>query len=259
MKNLKHRLQQGETLLGCWLNLGNALTAEIVGLAGFDWVLIDLEHGAGTEHDLVHQLQALEHTPAGAVVRVEGSQRQRIHRVLDLGADGIMCPRVYDTEEARHVVQCLRYPPAGVRGVAQIVRATEFGRRAREYYDAADEAILGVIQIETAEVLRHVDEIAILVGVDVLFIGPSDLSMALGIFGQLDHPLFRDAVTTTLHAAEQAGKAAGILLTNPDDFDFYHDLGMRLIACGADARFVADGAHRLLDTLAERRAAYSRS
>ena len=84
MKNLKKRLKQGETLNGCWLNLGTPITAEIAGLAGFDWVLIDLEHGAGVEKDVLFQLQALEHTPAAPVIRVEGAQRQRIHRVLDM-------------------------------------------------------------------------------------------------------------------------------------------------------------------------------
>ncbi|MEE8428928.1 MAG: aldolase/citrate lyase family protein, partial [Gammaproteobacteria bacterium] len=86
MKNLKKRIRNGETLIGCWLNLGSSVTAEIVGMAGFDWVLIDLEHGAGTEKDVLHQLQALEHTPAAPVVRVESYERQRFHRILDLGA-----------------------------------------------------------------------------------------------------------------------------------------------------------------------------
>ncbi len=86
MKNVKERIYNGETLLGCWLNLGSPLTSEIVGLAGFDWVLIDLEHGAGSEGDILNQLQALERTPAASIVRVESSRRQRFHRVLDLGA-----------------------------------------------------------------------------------------------------------------------------------------------------------------------------
>lgn len=101
MKDLKKRLQQGDTLIGCWLNLGSSLTAEIVGLSGFDWVLIDLEHGAGVEKDVLHQLQALEHTPAAAVIRIESSQRQRIHRMLDLGAEGIMVPRIIRCSKTR--------------------------------------------------------------------------------------------------------------------------------------------------------------
>lgn len=257
MKNLKKRLKRGETLNGCWLNLGSSLTAEIVGLAGFDWLLIDLEHGAGGEKDVLYQLQALEHTPAAPIVRVESSERQRIHRVLDLGAEGIMCPRINSVTEAKEVVSGLRYPPEGGRGVAKMVRATGFGQSFSDYYQDAKENILGVVQIETVEVLDHLHEIAALDGVDVLFIGPADLSMALGIFGQFDHPLFKEALKATVNAAQKAGKSTGILLFNPDDFNTYHDMGIRMIACGADATFVADGARNMALKLNTIRAAYN--
>jgi 2-keto-3-deoxy-L-rhamnonate aldolase RhmA len=249
MKNLKKRLKQGETLNGCWLNLGSSLTAEIVGQSGFDWVLIDLEHGAGSEKDVLYQLQALEHTTAGAIVRVESSESQRIHRVLDMGAEGIMCPKVQNPEEARKVVHGLHYPPHGGRGVAKMVRATGFAQNFPQYYAEAQETILGVVQIETVEVLNHLDEVAAIDGVDVLFIGPADLSMELGIFGQFDHPRFKEALRETVNAAQKAGKATGILFFNPDDYKMYHDLGIRLIACGADGTFVADGARSLAKKL----------
>jgi len=249
MKNLKRRLQRGETLHGCWLNLGSSLTAEIVGLAGFDWVLIDLEHGAGSESDVIHQLQALEHTPTTALVRVESAEPQRIHRILDMGAEGIMCPKISSGAEARKVVSGLHYPPHGSRGVAKMVRATGFAQQFDQYYAASRSTILGVVQIETAEALNHLDEIAGVEGADVLFIGPADLTMELGIFGQFDHPRFREALRETVNAAQKAGKATGILFFNPADYQRYHDLGIRLIACGADATFVADGARTLAKTL----------
>ena len=253
MKNLKQRLKNGETLLGCWLNLGSSLTAEIVGLAGYDWVLIDLEHGAGTEKDVLAQLQALESTPAGVVVRVESSASQRIHRVLDMGAEGIMCPKVNTAEEARQVVSGLRYPPHGHRGVAKMVRATQFAQNFQSYYENSQENLLGIVQIETAEALDHLDEIAALDGADVLFIGPADLTMDLGIFGQFDHPLFKDAVQKITAAAQKAGKSTGILFFNPEEYQNYHDQGIRLIACGADATFVANGAREMAGRLAEMR------
>jgi len=249
MKNLKKRLQHGETLHGCWVNLGSSVTAEIVGMSGFDWVLIDLEHGAGVEKDVLHQLQALEHTPAAAVVRVESAQRQRIHRVLDMGAEGVMVPRIGNAMEAAAVASGLHYPPDGNRGIAKMVRASGFGQNFPDYYKNAKENILGIVQIETAEVLSHLDAVAALAGIDVLFIGPSDLSMELGIFGQFDHPLFKDAVHATVNAAQKAGKATGILLQHPDDYKKYHDIGIRLIACGADGTFVAEGARNMANKL----------
>jgi 4-hydroxy-2-oxoheptanedioate aldolase len=257
MKNLKKRLQQGETLNGCWLNLGSPLTAEIVGLSGFDWVLIDLEHGAGTEKDVLAQLQALESTPTAAFVRVESSDSARISRVLDMGAAGVMCPKVNNAIEAKKVINGLHYPPFGNRGVAKMVRATGFGQNFQAYYDASKESLLGIIQIETVEALNHLDEIAALEGVDVLFIGPADLSMELGIFGQFDNPIFIDALQRIIQAAQKAGKSTGILFFNPDDYQKYHDMGIRFIACGADATFVADGARAMAKKLAAARATYT--
>src|SRR5690554_4889426 len=254
MKNLKKRIRQGETLYGCWLNLGSSVTAEIVGQAGYDWVLVDIEHGAGAEKDVLFQLQALQHTPAAAIVRVESSERQRIHRVLDLGAEGIMCPRITSPAEAREAARGLHYPPEGSRGVAKMVRATGFGQNFLNYWKEAKESVVGMVQIETKEVLDHLDEVAGLEDVDVLFIGPADLSMALGIYGQFDHPVFKEAISATIAAAKKAGKASGILLFNPDDFNRYHDMGIRVIACGADATFVADGARNMVNKLKQMKA-----
>lgn len=253
MKNLKRRLQNGETIHGCWLNLGSALTAEIVGLSGFDWVLIDLEHGAGTEREALSQMQSLEHTDAGIVVRVESEELPRIQRILDMGAEGIMCPKINNADEARKVSSALYYPPVGQRGVAKMVRATQFGWNFQRYYETSQENILGIVQIETKEALNHLDEIANVNGVDVLFIGPADLSMELGLFGEFDHPVFIDAVQRTVAAANKAGKATGILFFNTSEYTKYHDMGIRFIACGSDGTFVTNGAKQMAEKLAELR------
>jgi 4-hydroxy-2-oxoheptanedioate aldolase len=142
-----------------------------LGLSGFDWVLIDLEHGAGTESTVLHQLQALEHTPAFPVIRVESYERQRIHRVLDLGAGGIMCPRINNTEEARIFAAGLRYQPEGVRGVAKMVRASGFSRNFDNYIRDINENIVGIVQVETKGILQQIHEIASIDNIDVLFIG----------------------------------------------------------------------------------------
>jgi 4-hydroxy-2-oxoheptanedioate aldolase len=257
MKQLKARLRNKEAVIGCWLNLGSAVTAEIVALAGFDWVLIDLEHGAGGEQDVIAQLQAISATPTAALVRVESHDKRRIHRVLDMGAEGVICPHIDDALQARDAVDGIRYPPHGSRGVAKMVRATGFGKDFNAYYGQSNDEILGVMQIESPEALLHLDEIAAIDGVDVLFIGPADLSMSLGIFGQFDHPLFVDAVNATVAAAERAGKATGILLFNPDDYARYFELGIRMIACGADATFVAEGSRTMASRLQTIRNKYS--
>lgn len=246
MKNLKQRLKNNEVLIGTFLSLGNALSTEIVASAGFDWVLIDLEHGIGSEEDVLHQLQAIEHSPVSAIVRVESHQKQRIHKVLDLGAHGIMCPRINNEFEASQVVQALQYPPNGIRGVAKMVRATGFGANFERYMLDIEKNLLGVIQIETKESLDNLEQIAAVPGVDVLFIGPADLSMSLGIFGQLSHPDFVNAIDNIISAAKKHNKAVGILLFNPLDFKKYYDLGIRFFACGTDTLFLSNGAKEVV-------------
>lgn len=253
MSRLKQRLTQGEALIGTFLSLGNSLTTEIIAQSGFDWLLIDLEHGVGSEEDVLHQLQAIEHTHVPAVIRVEGFQRQRIHKVLDMGAHGIMCPRIDNAEEAALVVKALKYPPHGIRGVAKMVRATRFGTNFDEYNKHTADEILGIIQVETKGSLDCLDDIAKIPGVDVLFIGPADLSMALGIFGQLDHPDFTKAVDAIIAAALKAKKQAGILLFDPADFEKYYRLGIRFFACGTDTLFLSKGAKEVAAALARQK------
>jgi len=253
MRNLKKRLQKGEALNGCWLNLGSALTSEIVGQAGFDWVLIDLEHGSGDEKDALSQLQALNASSSGAIIRVESNDKRRIQKALDMGAVGIMCPQIETTADAQLAISGMYYSPDGNRGVAKMVRATGFGKDFETYREQFKENILGIIQIETKEVLEHLDEIAALDGVDVFFIGPSDLTMSLGIFGQFDHPLFLETVKRIVTAATNAGKAAGILLFDPEEYETYYDMGIRFMACGSDATFVARGSTTMAQVMNSKR------
>jgi 2,4-dihydroxyhept-2-ene-1,7-dioic acid aldolase len=253
MNQLKQRLHQGEALIGTFLSLGNSMATEIIAQSGFDWLLIDLEHGIGSEEDVLHQLQAIAHTNVPAIIRVEGFQRQRIHKVLDMGAHGIMCPRIDNAEEAQLVVQALHYPPAGIRGVAKMVRATQFGVKFDAYYKRIADEIVGIIQIETRESLNHLDEMASLPGIDVLFIGPADLSMALGVFGQLDHPDFIKAVDAIIQAALKAKKLVGILLFDPNDFEKYYQMGIRFFACGTDTHFLSKGAKEVAAALTKQK------
>jgi 4-hydroxy-2-oxoheptanedioate aldolase len=249
VKNLKERVLAGETLFGCFLSLGSAIITEIMGNAGYDWALIDLEHGAGGEREALAQLQALEATPAAAIVRVESNARQRSHRVLDLGAGGIMFPRVNCADEAREAVAAMRYPPDGVRGVAFSNRACSFGSNFRSYMEASAAMLLSVVQVETPQAVANVDTIAAVPGVDVLFVGPSDLSHSLGILGQFDHPEFRAAIRQTAAAARRCGKVTGILLPKPEDFALYRELGFTFIASGSDGVLLNNAARALVTKL----------
>jgi 2-keto-3-deoxy-L-rhamnonate aldolase RhmA len=248
---LKRRLAADDTVLGCFLSLGSPLASELMGNAGYDWALIDLEHGAGGETEALHQLQALSGTPAAAIVRVESHIRQRAHRVLDMGAHGVMFPHIDTAEDARAAAAAMRYPPLGVRGVAFSNRACEYGSNFRPYLEESVRALLAIVQIETREAVENVDVIAGTPGVDVLFIGPSDLSHSYGVLGQFEHPDFVQAIDRTVAAAKRYRKSLGILLPKPADFAHYHDLGFRFIASGSDAVLLNNTARALVKSLRE--------
>jgi 4-hydroxy-2-oxoheptanedioate aldolase len=234
MKSLRTRVLNGETVLGCFLGLGSALTTEIVGLVGFDWVVVDLEHGAGFECDLLGQFQALNASQTAVVVRIEAAERPRFHRVLDLGAEGVMMPRIDTLEQAKTAAASLLYPPQGIRGIAKMVRGSQFGQQFDDYFANANERVLGVLQIESESSLQHIDEIAKLDGVDVLFVGPRDLSQSLGIFGQFQHPKYLEALQVTVDAARRNNKAAGILVGRVDELTEVARMGYTFLGCGSD-------------------------
>jgi 4-hydroxy-2-oxoheptanedioate aldolase len=246
MKNLKQRIKANEAVHGCWLNMGSSVSAEIVGRTGFDWLLIDLEHGAGNDTIMLAQLQALASGASTPIVRADEAGRSKIQRILDYGASGIMFPQIQNAQEAKTALSMMYYPPHGTRGMAKMVRATNFGASVDEYAGGLGMNIVGIVQIETLGALSHLDGIAALPDADVLFVGPSDLSLAMGMFNQFDHADFQKAIKDVALAAKKHGKAAGILLQNISEYKMYYDLGYRFIACGADSSFVMSGAKEML-------------
>ena len=254
MKNIKERIAAGETVHGSWVNLGSTVSAEITGNAGFDWVLIDLEHGAGNDAVMYQQLQALESTIATALVRIDELSGPKAQRILDAGAAGIMFPRIDTPAEAALAAAMLYYPPKGTRGMAKMIRASGFGKSVNDYEDM-QKRLLGIVQVETVNAVKEIDAIAATAGVDVLFVGPSDLTMALGIFNQFEHPVYQQAIQEVARAAKKNGKAAGVLLQDINEYKMYHQMGYHFIACGGDAAFVARGAAQMVKQLNERREA----
>lgn len=239
--DFRRRVLAREWLTGTFLNLGSPLTVEIAGLAGFDWLLIDHEHGPGGEDTLLHQLHAAAATPAFAVVRIAQNETPRFKRVLDVGAMGVMVPYVSTAAEARAAVAAMRYPPHGIRGVAKFNRGAGFGGDFEDYYLHAHERLLTVIQIETPEAIRNIEEIAAVDGADVLFVGPTDLSYNMGIRDQLESPAFTEVLRRVSAAAQNHGKAAGILVHNPALVPKVRALGYTFTALGSDGGAVRAG------------------
>ncbi|MCP4941589.1 MAG: 2-dehydro-3-deoxyglucarate aldolase [Planctomycetaceae bacterium] len=212
----------------------------------FDWVLIDLEHGACTEPDLQAMLLAVEGTTCAPLVRVVSNDQDSIKRALDLGATGVMIPYVSTAEEANRAVAFTRYPPHGCRGVAGSTIATEFGLSTDEYHANIHERTMVIVQIETAEGVNNIEEIVAVDGVDVVFVGPLDLSYNLGCPKNFEHPDFIAALQKVLNACQSAGTAVGIL-SNEDNAKQRLEQGFTFLAVGSDAGAAKDGLQRLRD------------
>ncbi len=237
--HFRDRVLRGEFVGGTWIVLGSSLAAEIVGRAGFDWVLIDMEHGMGGYDALLGQLQAVGSTDSAAFVRVDRNDPAEIRRTLDLGPDGIMIPQVSTEDDAKRAVEAMNYPPEGVRGVSPYIRPSNFGLTFDDYRATLSETLVCVVQIETPEAVQNAGAIAAVDGVDVLFVGPYDLSVGLGIVGQFDHPAFLAAIENVASATRAAGKIAGSLVLDSSQLERSTEKGYSFIGSGSDGGLLA--------------------
>jgi 4-hydroxy-2-oxoheptanedioate aldolase len=248
-RQLRRRILDRELLLGMFVDLGSPVTAEIAAGAGFDWLVLDAEHGALGSAPLFGQLQAMAGRSTAPFVRVPSFGSDLIGWALDAGAAGIVVPRSQGVADARAAVAATRY--AAGRGAAPGVRAAGYGRDP-EYLPTADDRRVLMIQIETAPALDVVDEIAAIDGVDVLFLGPADLARELGLLGAAaDHPQILEAAARIAAAADAGAKAAGVYLHDPGHATTYRELGYSMIASGSDSGLLRGAVDARLGRLAE--------
>jgi 2-dehydro-3-deoxyglucarate aldolase len=229
----KKQLLDGAPLVGCWLSLGSPITTEVMGLAGFDWLLLDAEHAPNDVLSLIPQLMALKDSPSAPVVRPPWNDTVVIKRLLDAGFHNFLIPFVETAEQARAAVAATRYPPQGVRGVSVSQRSNRYGAQAN-YFSTVNEQIAVIVQIESRAGVAAAREIAAVDGVDCLFVGPSDLAAGYGHFGQPNHPEVQDAIASVLAHARAAGKPTGILSPAEADARRYLAQGLSFVAVGSD-------------------------
>jgi 4-hydroxy-2-oxoheptanedioate aldolase len=235
---LRQHVMAGEATLGVFVGAASVVTGEVCAAAGVDWLLLDLEHGAGGEEQARGLIPAAAAYGVPTLVRVESAARIRIGRVLDLGAAGVMLPRLDSAAEVAEALAHLRYPPAGDRGVATYNRACRFGLDPAALDSAAGE-ILGVVQIESAAAVAQAGEIARLDGADVLFVGPRDLSHDLGVPGDVTAPSFVAALEEVRLAARENGKACGLLVADGAAAAARQAQGWTFVAIGSDTTLLA--------------------
>lgn len=245
MNPFQQALAEGRPQIGLWLSLAQAYTAEVCATAGFDWLLVDGEHGPNDVPSLLAQLQALAPYRAHPIVRVVNGDTALIKQVLDIGAQTLLVPMVDTAEQAAAAVAATRYPPQGVRGVgAAVARASRWSAQA-DYLDRANDEVCLLVQAESALALQNLDAICAVEGVHGVFIGPADLAASMGHRGNPGHPEVQAAIDHAIRRIVASGKAAGTLTGDPDAARHYLALGASFVAVGVDVLLLAGATRRL--------------
>ena len=242
---LKRKFQAGEPCFGAWMLSTSADMAEILAYAGMDFLVLDHEHGQGSIDQAIGQLRAIKGSECVGVVRVPTNDHVYIKRVLDAGVDGIMVPNVNSAEEARHVVDACRYAPTGIRGAFGGMRAMKYGFDPG-YYETVMENLLVAVQVENTRAIDAIPEIAAVDGVDMIFIGPRDLSATLGKLNQFDDREVRGQIDRAAKAILAAGKILGSTAASGKVARDMVARGYRFIIPGSDAALLGLGVRTTL-------------
>ncbi|MFC5067322.1 aldolase/citrate lyase family protein [Flaviflagellibacter deserti] len=240
----KRAIMAGQQQIGLWSSLAGNITTEVLAGAGFDWLLIDAEHAPNDVRTVIGQLQAMMEHATHPIVRVPFNDKIEIKRYLDAGVQSFLIPMVETAEEARAAVSYTRFPPDGVRGFAGVSRSSRFGR-IPGYHKKAHEEICILVQLESGLALENLEEIAAVPGIDGVFIGPGDLSAALGHLGNQGHPEIVELIEKSIRRIVAAGNRAGILTTDETLARRYIAAGCVYTAVGLDTAILARGAEAL--------------
>ena len=232
----KSKMLAGESVLGCFLRYRDASLAEVLGYQGWDFFLFDAEHSTLEPRDCEELVRVAELRGVTPIVRVPTNQPHVILRFLDIGAQGIQVPMVNSAAQAESAVRAIKFSPRGARGLAGS-RAAGYGQTEpfNEYVTTANAEILLIVQVETAEALPQVSEIARVDGVDMVFIGPSDLSLSLGVPGQPQHPRVREATERIAAEVAKAGKLLGAFASTAESAREWRQRGARYVVCNLES------------------------
>lgn len=247
----RQSVRDGERLIGGWASLASPITTELLGLVGFDWLLLDAEHAPNDVLTLIPQLMALKDSSSAPFVRPPANDSVVIKRMLDAGFFNFLIPFVDSAADAQRAVAATRYPPLGVRGVSVGQRGNRYGTVAN-YFDIANDNICVVVQIESRAAVEAIDEITAVDGVDAVFVGPSDLAASYGHIGNANHPEVQEAIAHVFERVKAAGKASGILAPVQADAERYLAMGSTLVAVCADMGLLRNAAQAVQKHFAQK-------
>lgn len=244
--SLKTRLRESRRpSFGTWISSASVVVVDALKDAGFEWMMIDTEHSPVHSETLANMVAVLGTDGPTPLVRVGDVSQYLVKQALDAGARGVLVPLVNSEDQARQSVAFAKYPPAGVRGAAAAA-ASRYGTQLGPYLRRANEETLVGVQIETKQALENLDAIAAVEGVDLLFVGPQDLTLSLGLVDARGDPKVRDAMREVVSACERHGKIPGTLVVSPEEKRSALDLGFRFVSLAADVRFLLQGASEFL-------------
>lgn len=243
----KRALANRQTQIGIFVGLADTMAAEVVGTAGFDWLIIDGEHGPNDLRSIIAQMQVLAGHDVHVTVRTVDQDPARIKQLLDGGAQTLMVPMVESAAEATALVRAMRYPPLGMRGVGTALARAARWNGVSDYFDHADREMCLLVQIESTQALTALDAILAVDGVDGVFIGPADLAASMGYLGRPDHPEVQTAIEQAIQKIAASGKAAGALATTTETAARYKSLGACFLQVGADTLILRNAAVSLAE------------
>ncbi|MDR2683620.1 MAG: aldolase [Dysgonamonadaceae bacterium] len=246
---LKEKLQRGEPVYGPFMKTGDAAFVECAGHAGFDFVILDMEHGPVDFFHLQNLIRGAEAAGILPVVRTSDSSETAIGKALDLGAKGVQVPQIQSAGEAKEVIRAARFFPKGERGVCRFVRAAHYSATPRnEYFEEANEALV-ILQVEGKQVLHHLDEILNVEGLDILFIGPYDLSQSLGVPGQVSHPTVVATIRNIAEQAKKAGVVTGVFCDTLEAAALWRNAGIQYLSYSVDVGVFTEACTRIVHQL----------
>lgn len=253
-KTVKERISAGKITLGTWIQLPDVFTTEIIAQSGFDWLAIDLEHGLIDLEHAFSLIQIIDRAGVVPLVRLQTNDDVTIRRVLDAGAKGVIVPMVNSPEDARRIVDAVKYPPMGKRSFG-LGRASRFGVTFEEYLRTHNEKSIIVAQIEHISALENLDQILAVPGLDAIIIGPYDLSGSLGIPGQFNDPRFQKVISEITRRVKKAGISLGMHIVHPTQQELDERIaeGFTFIGFGMDTIFMQEGAMNAVRCLTDRR------
>jgi 4-hydroxy-2-oxoheptanedioate aldolase len=249
LRTFKEKLAKGEPVYGPFMKSVDPAFIECAGHAGFDFVILDMEHGPASFSDLQNLIRGAEAAGVLPVVRTYDSSETAISKALDLGAKGIQVPQVQSAEQAREAVKAAKYFPKGERGVCRFVRAAKYSSTPRnEYFEQANEALV-ILQVEGKQVINHLDSILSVEGLDILFVGPYDLSQSLGVPGQVSHPLVIDAIKNITEQAKKAGVVIGVFCDTFESATLWRNAGIQYLSYSVDVGIFTEACKYIVDEL----------